>query len=67
MLGKGGRIDESSSSHNECFLRRFLGRTLMRLTQEDRAAITELISLHGHLVDSGELDRLHELFTDDIT
>jgi len=39
----------------------------MRLTQEDRAAITELISLHGHLVDSGELDRLHELFTDDIT
>jgi SnoaL-like domain len=39
----------------------------MRLTQEDRAAITELISLHGHLVDSGELDRLDELFTDDIT
>jgi len=29
----------------------------MALTGEDRTAITELISLHGHLCDSGELDR----------
>jgi SnoaL-like protein len=35
----------------------------MALTCEDRAAITELISLHGHLCDSGELDRLDEVFT----
>ncbi len=33
---------------------------------EDRLAITELISLHGHLFDNGELERLDELFTDDI-
>ncbi|MGW2837752.1 nuclear transport factor 2 family protein [Streptomyces sp. NPDC001493] len=29
-------------------------------------AITELISLHGHLVDDGSLDRLEELFTADV-
>jgi SnoaL-like domain len=39
----------------------------MALTAEDRTAITELISMHGHLVDAGELDRLHELFTADVT
>jgi hypothetical protein len=33
---------------------------------EDRAAIEELISLHGHLFDEGELDRLDELFTTDV-
>ncbi|MFJ2267735.1 nuclear transport factor 2 family protein [Streptomyces sp. NPDC087228] len=33
---------------------------------EDRMAITELIGLHGHLIDDGELDRLDELFTDDV-
>jgi hypothetical protein len=33
---------------------------------DDRAAITELISLHGHLFDDGELDRLDELFTADV-
>ncbi|WP_406384833.1 nuclear transport factor 2 family protein [Streptomyces sp. NBC_01618] len=38
----------------------------MTLAAEDRLAITELIALHGHLVDDGELDRLDELFTDDI-
>ncbi|MGW3106927.1 nuclear transport factor 2 family protein [Streptomyces sp. NPDC001100] len=35
----------------------------MALTLEDRLAITELIALHGHLVDEGELDRLEEVFT----
>jgi hypothetical protein len=35
----------------------------MAFTCEDRAVITELISLHGHLCDSGELDRLDEVFT----
>lgn len=39
----------------------------MALTAEDRTAITELISMQGHLVDAGELDRLHELFTADVT
>jgi hypothetical protein len=39
----------------------------MTLSAEDRTAITELISMHGHLVDGGELDRMHELFTADVT
>ncbi|MFJ9178853.1 nuclear transport factor 2 family protein [Streptomyces sp. NPDC102360] len=38
----------------------------MSLTLEDRLAITELVSLHGHLVDEGSLDRLEELFTLDV-
>jgi SnoaL-like domain len=36
------------------------------LALEDRLAITELVSLHGHLVDDGQLDRLAELFTSDV-
>lgn len=38
----------------------------MALTVEDRLAVAELIALHGHLVDAGELDRLDEVFTADI-
>lgn len=38
----------------------------MALSFEDRSAIAELISLHGHLFDGGELDRLDELFTPDV-
>lgn len=38
----------------------------MTLTTEDRLAIHELLALHGHLVDEGELDRLGEVFTDDV-
>lgn len=38
----------------------------MALSAEDRAVITELISMHGHLFDGGELDRLSELFTADV-
>ncbi|MFF7154242.1 nuclear transport factor 2 family protein [Streptomyces sp. NPDC008139] len=38
----------------------------MPLTTEDRIAVTELIHLHGHLFDGGELDRLDELFTADV-
>lgn len=38
-----------------------------RITAEDRAAIGELISLHGHLTDDGDLDRFDELFTADVT
>ncbi|MFF2328046.1 MULTISPECIES: nuclear transport factor 2 family protein [unclassified Streptomyces] len=38
----------------------------MTLGTEDRMAITELIGLHGHLVDESELDRLEELFTADV-
>jgi hypothetical protein len=37
----------------------------MALSTDDRVAIYELIALHGHLVDAGELNRLGELFTDD--
>jgi SnoaL-like domain len=32
----------------------------------DHLAIHELIALHGHLFDSGALDRLDELFTDNV-
>jgi 3-phenylpropionate/cinnamic acid dioxygenase small subunit len=38
----------------------------MALNFEDRTVISELISMHGHLCDEGELDRLDELFTDDV-
>ncbi|MFF7197285.1 MULTISPECIES: nuclear transport factor 2 family protein [unclassified Streptomyces] len=38
----------------------------MPLTTEDRVAVAELIHLHGHLFDGGELDRLDELFTADV-
>ncbi|MCX4553535.1 nuclear transport factor 2 family protein [Streptomyces sp. NBC_01387] len=38
----------------------------MELAAEDRDAITDLISMHGHLIDAGELDRLEELFTADV-
>jgi ketosteroid isomerase-like protein len=33
---------------------------------EDRLALHELVALHGHLFDMGELDRLDELFTEDV-
>jgi hypothetical protein len=38
----------------------------MALTLEGRLAITELIALHGHLVDEGELGRLAAVFTPDV-
>lgn len=38
----------------------------MTLSWEDHVAINELIALHGHLVDAGELDRLDEVFTADV-
>lgn len=38
----------------------------MAFTTDDRTEITELISMHGHLCDGGELDRLEELFTPDV-
>ncbi|RFS83885.1 nuclear transport factor 2 family protein [Actinomadura spongiicola] len=38
----------------------------MDVTHEDRAAITEVLHLHGHLCDAGELDRLDEVFTPDV-
>ena len=37
------------------------------MTPADRTAITDLIHLHGHLVDGGELERAGELFTEDVT
>jgi len=39
----------------------------MALTEQDRTDITDLINLHGHLTDAGELDQAGELFTPDIT
>ncbi|MFI6176421.1 nuclear transport factor 2 family protein [Nonomuraea sp. NPDC051191] len=39
----------------------------MALSDQDRFTITELIAMHGHLCDSGQLDRLDEVFTVDVT
>ena len=39
----------------------------MALTAQDRVDITDLVNLHGHLTDAGELDRAGELFTPDVT
>jgi len=36
------------------------------LTANDKWAIAETLSLHGHLFDGGLLDRLDELFTPDV-
>ncbi|MBB4684463.1 nuclear transport factor 2 family protein [Amycolatopsis jiangsuensis] len=38
----------------------------MSFTLEDRWAITDLLSMHGHLVDDGHLDRFEDLFTADV-
>ena len=39
----------------------------MPLSMSDRVAIEELIALHGHLTDDGDLDRYDEVFTADVT
>src|SRR5580693_8325445 len=38
----------------------------MALPEQDRIDIGDLINLHGHLTDAGELSRLGELFTADV-
>jgi hypothetical protein len=38
----------------------------MAFTVDDRLAVHELVALHGHLMDAGALDGLHELFTADV-
>ena len=39
----------------------------MAISPDDRAAIFELLALHGHLFDDGELDRLDLLFTGSVS
>jgi ketosteroid isomerase-like protein len=39
----------------------------MALSEQDRIDISDLINLHGHLTDAGELDQAGELFTPDVT
>jgi hypothetical protein len=36
------------------------------LSVEDRLAVHELVSLHGHVMDGGEFDRMDELFCADV-
>ena len=36
------------------------------MSVEDKLAVHELISLHGHLMDGGEFDRMDELFCADV-
>ena len=37
------------------------------ISLEDRMAISELLALHGHLIDDGRLDELHLVFAEDVT
>ena len=39
----------------------------MPLSEQDRAEISDLVNLHGHLTDSGQLDHAAELFTPEVT
>ena len=39
----------------------------MTPAEQDRADIADLINLHGHFTDAGELDRAGELFTEDVS
>src|ERR1700685_3685480 len=39
----------------------------MELPEQERIEINDLINLHGHLTDAGDLDRAGELFTPDVT
>src|ERR1700728_2058636 len=39
----------------------------MALSEQDRIDISDLVNLHGHLTDAGDLDRAGELFTADVT
>ena len=39
----------------------------MALSEQDRIDITDLINLHGHLTDAGQLDQAGELFSSDVT
>src|SRR6185437_16062279 len=39
----------------------------MALTMQDRIDITDLVNLHGHHTDAGELDQAGDLFTADVT
>lgn len=39
----------------------------MELPEQDRTAINDLINLHGHLTDAGQLDEASELYTPDVT
>jgi ketosteroid isomerase-like protein len=39
----------------------------MEVPEHDRTDINDLINLHGHLTDAGQLDEASELFTPDVT
>jgi hypothetical protein len=39
----------------------------MAVSLDDRLAINELIARHGHIMDSGELERLNDLFSPEVT
>ena len=38
----------------------------MTLSEQDRIEISDLVNLHGHLTDAGELDQAGELFSSDV-
>src|ERR1700729_1927698 len=40
--------------------------SLTSLHADDRCAISETLSLHGHIFDGGHLDRLEEIFTPEV-
>src|ERR1700689_1868049 len=39
----------------------------MALSEQDRTDINDLVNLHGHRTDAGDLDHAGELFTPDVT
>jgi hypothetical protein len=41
------------------------GESWLRMNIEDRIAITDLINLHGHYADDGDLDGVDALFTEE--
>lgn len=65
MAEYGRRGLESVTPDMGVFTRSRKGQR-MALALEDRLAVGELIALHGHLVDGGELHRSAEVFTPDV-
>lgn len=53
-----GRLSQCRSSARQ--------NELVVISTDDRMAVHELIALHGHLVDAGQLERLPEVFTHDV-
>jgi hypothetical protein len=63
----GGNGNQRPARPSGVELQQHVLGNVARMNLEDRAAITDLIALHGHYVDTGQLDRLGELLAGDVT